>query len=167
MKRILIYSSVLLSGVSAQECKTKRMLQVKQPERVVYAAIPKQDCVISESEWSLCNNGFQTRTNVILSPSRYGGTECPPLTQTRACEAMCDFKVKDWSFCDPLTGKTSRSKTLLLKNPKSTRNCPPEVLYTFLFLKSKRSLKRKTVPWIAFSAGRNGLIVSLHQCLGK
>jgi hypothetical protein len=127
MKKYLLFSSLLLAGASAQECKSKRALEVKQPDRVVYAAIPKQDCIISETEWSLCNNGIQTRTNIISSPSRYGGTECPPLTQTKKCEATCDLKIQDWSLCDPLTGITSRSKKLVFKNSKSLKNCPPEV----------------------------------------
>jgi len=130
MKNYLLFYSLLLSGASAQECKSKRVLEVKQPERVVYAAVPKQDCIISETEWSLCSNGIQTRTNTIQSPSRYGGTECPPLTQTKECEATCDFKIQDWTVCDPLTGKTSRSKKLVFKNSKSTKNCPPEVNYS-------------------------------------
>jgi hypothetical protein len=46
------------------------------------------NCVVSAwSDWSVCENGNRTRTRTIITPASNGGTACPSLTETEACNA--------------------------------------------------------------------------------
>ncbi|XP_077303892.1 thrombospondin type-1 domain-containing protein 7B isoform X1 [Lithobates pipiens] len=74
-----------------------------------------QDCIVSEfSPWSTCNKNcgkhLQHRTRFVISPSLYGGSDCPNLTEWRPCafygfcsfgeeEHMYSLKVGPWSEC--------------------------------------------------------------------
>jgi hypothetical protein len=51
------------------------------------------DCVVSEwSNWSecsaACGGGTQIKTRTIITPPQNGGTACPALTETRACNVQ-------------------------------------------------------------------------------
>ena len=75
---------------------------------------------------------LQTRNKTIIIPSKWGGKSCPlELNEQQQCETSCDFNVKNWGLCDPNTGKTTRSKTLKVKNSKTLKNCPAEVRNSF------------------------------------
>ncbi|XP_069081179.1 thrombospondin type-1 domain-containing protein 7B [Pleurodeles waltl] len=83
-------------------------------EQVCLIPCPR-DCIVSEfSSWSKCNKGcgksLQHRTRSVLSPSLYGGSKCPNLTESRLCESKqsCpageeiytySLKVGPWSEC--------------------------------------------------------------------
>ncbi len=64
------------------------------------------DCVVSEwSAWSACSaacgGGTRTRTRTVITPAQYGGTECPVLEETEACNAQpCQNTDTD---CDGVT----------------------------------------------------------------
>ena len=56
------------------------------------------NCQVSAwSDWSMCSKtcggGTQTRTRMVTQPPMNGGTACPALSETRACNtqacAMC------------------------------------------------------------------------------
>ena len=48
------------------------------------------NCVVSEwSAWSVCEDGSQTRTRTIITPTSGGGTPCPVLSETRECTVQC------------------------------------------------------------------------------
>ncbi|XP_042804552.1 thrombospondin type-1 domain-containing protein 7B [Panthera leo] len=74
-----------------------------------------RDCVVSEfSQWSECSKGcekrLQHRTRAAIAPPLYGGSQCPNLTESRACdtpvscplgeeEYTFSLKVGPWSKC--------------------------------------------------------------------
>ncbi|XP_070435726.1 thrombospondin type-1 domain-containing protein 7B isoform X1 [Equus przewalskii] len=87
-----------------------------QPPTEQACLIPcPRDCVVSEfSEWSKCSKGcgkqLQHRTRTAIAPPLYGGSPCPNLTESRACdtpiscplgeeEYTFSLKVGPWSKC--------------------------------------------------------------------
>ena len=46
------------------------------------------DCVVSEwGEWSVCSEGFKTRSRTVITPASGGGVACPAFTETVACSS--------------------------------------------------------------------------------
>lgn len=84
------------------------------------------DCVVSEwSDWSECFEGTETRTRTIITPAANGGTPCPILTETRACELIIDCVVSDWSdwsLC--VEGIQTRSRTVITPASGGGVACP-------------------------------------------
>uniref|UniRef100_A0A8C3XB83 Thrombospondin type-1 domain-containing protein 7B n=1 Tax=Catagonus wagneri TaxID=51154 RepID=A0A8C3XB83_9CETA len=64
-----------------------------------------RDCVVSEfSQWSKCSKGcgkqLQHRTRSALAPPLYGGSQCPNLTESRACDTpiSCPLGAEEYTF---------------------------------------------------------------------
>lgn len=87
-----------------------------QPPAEQACLIPcPRDCVVSEfSQWSECSKGcekqLQHRTRAAIAPPLYGGSQCPNLTESRACdtpiscplgeeEYIFSLKAGPWSKC--------------------------------------------------------------------
>ncbi|XP_045874178.1 thrombospondin type-1 domain-containing protein 7B [Meles meles] len=87
-----------------------------QPPTEQACLIPcPRDCIVSEfSPWSECRKGcekqLQHRTRAAIAPPLYGGSQCPNLTESRACdtpiscplgeeEYTFSLKVGPWSKC--------------------------------------------------------------------
>jgi hypothetical protein len=96
------------------------------------------DCEVSNwSEWSLCSvecgGGIQTRTRTVMTEPQYGGTPCPPLTETQPCnEQPCseDCIVSEWSawsVCSAECGGGTQTRTRSILSPPSGGGtpCPP------------------------------------------
>lgn len=77
-----------------------------QPPTEQACLIPcPQDCVVSEfSQWSKCSKGcgkqLQHRTRSALAPPLYGGSQCPNLTESRACDTpiSCPLGAEEYTF---------------------------------------------------------------------
>jgi len=86
---------------------------------------PPVDCQVSDwSQWGGCSKecggGTQVQTRNITVQPRNGGQECPPLTQSRACnEQLCPpCKYLDWLKCDCLAKQQTR-----VLDPSSPTDC--------------------------------------------
>lgn len=77
-----------------------------QPPTEQACLIPcPRDCVVSEfSPWSTCSNGcgkqLQHRTRSAIALPLYGGSQCPNLTESRACDApiSCPLGAEEYTF---------------------------------------------------------------------
>ena len=104
----------------------------------VVAKITKPvDCKQSDwTEWSKCTvecgGGEQTRTRTLISPPKYGGAECGPLTEKKECNIQpCpkDCKVSDWNEWTSCTapcggGKQTRTRTVVQPSIGDGKACP-------------------------------------------
>lgn len=119
--------------INAQQCAVKAPI-VPRSVSPAYFALPAQDCIVGSGEWQPCtSDGYQNKTNVVIQPALYGGQACPTfngLLQTRACPVACNYKVVNWGPCDPATGLTYRSKTLIGKSPLAASLCAPDIQET-------------------------------------
>ena len=89
------------------------------------------------SSWGTCSatcgGGTHTQTRTIIAPASNGGTECPALTQTKACNTQpCsgDCVVSDWSAwgtCSATCGGGTQTHTRTVRSPASNggADCPP------------------------------------------
>ena len=90
--------------------------------------MPQQtiDCTVSNwSNWSNCSDncsGTQNRTRTIMTRAQNGGTVCPALTETQACNTDCLYLFKTHTFTTG--GQTGRLGPVLaqLRNAYSGVN---------------------------------------------
>lgn len=82
------------------------------------------NCVLSDwSEWSVCDEGTQTRTRTVITPASNGGTPCGPLTETRSCAVDC--VVSDWSeWSECIEGTRTRTRTVITPALNGGTPCP-------------------------------------------
>ena len=78
------------------------------------------DCIVSPwSEWTDCNsqcNGKKHRARQVDTPMEYGGEECPPISESEACNTDCTLPCKmgkwsPWSECTEPCNKGSQTRT--------------------------------------------------------
>jgi hypothetical protein len=96
------------------------------------------NCEVGEwTNWEDCNvqcgGGTHTRSRPIVVQPKYGGNECPPLTDSESCNTNpcpIDCKVSDWSDwnkcdqdCDG--GKQTRTRTVITDSAYGGITCPP------------------------------------------
>ena len=89
------------------------------------------------SEWSECSakcgGGKQSRARTITQEAKYGGNECPPLSETQDCNTQpcpinCEVgKWSEWSECSAKCGggKQSRARTITQEAKYGGNECPP------------------------------------------
>jgi hypothetical protein len=88
------------------------------------------DCVLSDwSDWSSCNNGTQTRTRTVITPSTCGGVECGPLVETKSCDdygcLVVDVYSVDPQTFDPDLGQSPISCPNIVLTDGGWRTTPP------------------------------------------
>jgi len=96
-------------------------------------------CEVSRwNDWSectvSCEGGTQTRSRKITTASAHGGSDCPTLQETTACNTeVCpdptDCEVSGWKIWTPCTkscggGSKSRSRTVTVKSKDGGAACP-------------------------------------------
>lgn len=101
------------------------------------------DCVVSAwSAWSGCSKpcggGEQTRTRTITTYPMFGGTACPNLTETQACNTQpcpVDCVVSAWSAWSPCSatcggGTQTRTRTIVTPAAYGGTACPSNLMET-------------------------------------
>ncbi len=96
------------------------------------------NCVVNNwTEWGACSKpcggGTQVRTRNITTQPKYGGTACPVLTETQACNTQAcpvDCEVDKWSDWGPCSktcgGGVKEKKTTVKTQPQNGgKACPP------------------------------------------
>lgn len=97
-----------------------------------------RDCIMSMwSAWGTCDSscglGMQTRTRTVTTDTRWGGKECPPLSERRGCvtkECPIHCKIDDWSpwtTCSVtcgVDGTRSRRRTIRREAAHGGLPCP-------------------------------------------
>ena len=105
-----------------------------------YSTCPIACNVTVWSTWGECSEpcgpGVHSRHRTVLSSAKYGGQECPPLSdleETRDCEVQicpvhCIFNWLPWSECTKTCdgGTQARSFVITVHNNTLGRACPAE-----------------------------------------
>lgn len=103
------------------------------------------DCEVSEwSSWTncskTCGTGQQTRTRTLTKQASFGGSNCPPLLETRDCNTQAcpvpptrvDCQVgpwSSWSSCTKSCGTGSQTRTRTITQPAANggNSCPSTI----------------------------------------
>ena len=83
-------------------------------------------CVYQTGQWSpctaSCGGGTQRRSTVITTPAQYGGSSCPPQSETISCNTQpcpvpCEGRWSDWVECNKPCGGGLKSRTFTVTKP--------------------------------------------------